>query len=249
MHRIIVICIFFILSIFVFQNSNISIADTKTDDFFAGRMPNGVPLEKWAMKWWQWDMTLHNYTKETDPTTGKDKCILGTNPDGRMVFLFSPYNIKGYNTQCEISSKSYILVPILTGECDSSMDTLTGNGSNIQELRKCAMLSDEPLEAWGITLDGKPLFKKDGGEEVNLHLLNETLVRNSPLFTLNIPTQNPFDAPAGSYAAVVDGYYFILKPLPPGMHTLNYHFRQGINAAGNIPSPVIGEATYAFTVK
>ena len=46
---------------------------------------------------------------------------------------------------------------------------------------------------------------------LNPNLKEEILVRNSSIFTINIPEANRYGAPPGSYPAVVDGYYFSLK--------------------------------------
>ena len=62
----------------VFQNSHFILADTDRTDFVAGRMPYGKPLEKWAMEWWQWAVTMPANETQIDPTTQKNKCILGS---------------------------------------------------------------------------------------------------------------------------------------------------------------------------
>ena len=119
----------------------------------------------------------------------------------------------------------------------------------IQGLWACARESDEVFKSWDVTLDGKTLFKKIGNEEVNVSLKDDILVRNSSDFTLNIPEMNRYEVEKGSYTAVVDGYYLILKPLPPGTHTLKYSFVHEKTTGGlKVPS---GEssATYIFTAK
>jgi hypothetical protein len=44
---------------------------------------------------------------------------------------------------------------------------------------------------------------------------------------IEIPENNRYDVEAGTYpAVVVDGYYLVLKSLPPGEHKLKYQINQ-----------------------
>lgn len=220
---------------------------SESADFFAGRTPYGIPLEKWAMGYWQWVATLPPDIP-IDATTQKHKCAMGSDSDNHMVFLISPYEMD-YSADCKISSGKSILVPLLVGECDPTVEDARAKTGKIQDLWACAREPDEGLKSWYVKLDGKTLFQKIGGEEVNIHLLNEILVRNASSFTLNIPEVNHFEVEKGSYPAVVDGYYLILKPIPIGTHTLEYAFVQEKSTGGlKIPS---GEshATYVLAVE
>jgi hypothetical protein len=120
--------------------------------------------------------------------------------------------------------------------------------AKIEDLWTCAKDADEGFKAWEVTLDNRVLFKKAGNEEVNGHLIDNILVRNSSLFNITIPQVNRYEADAGVYPAVVDGYYLILKPLPPGEHTLTYKFKLDQNIPGTYLSYVNGDATYLLTV-
>jgi hypothetical protein len=118
----------------------------------------------------------------------------------------------------------------------------------IEDLWACAKDADEEFKAWEVRLDNRVLFKKSGNEEVNGHLIDNILVRNSSLFNITMPQVNRYEADAGVYPAVVDGYYLILKPLPPGEHTLTYKFTQEQKLPGADLSSINGDATYLFTV-
>jgi hypothetical protein len=62
----------------------------------------------------------------------------------------------------------------------------------------------------------------------------------SPDFTLDLPTGNIFDAPAGAYKpSAADGYYIMLTPLTPGTHTIQIKAR--------FPMSTI-DVTYLITV-
>ena len=87
------------------------------------------------------------------------------------------------------------------------------SSDKIEDKWACAKDADEVFKSWEVILDNRTLFKNSGDEVVNMELKDQILVRNSSLFTLDIPENNKFDAPPGKYDAVVDGYYLPLMPI------------------------------------
>jgi hypothetical protein len=216
-------------------------------DFFAGNMIAGKSLEEWAKDYWQWWMTVPE-TIPKDPTTNLDQCFIGSDPSNVMIFLVDPYQIT-YNARCTIPSENYILVPLLVGECDPTVPDPRGASDNIQDKWACAKDADEIFKLWEVVLDGQILYKNGGNSVVNPDLTEQILVRNSSIFTLNILEVNRYGAPAGSYPAVVDGYYFVLNPLSVGEHILEYSIVHEISVPGvGIPQQIPGKATYSLTV-
>jgi hypothetical protein len=78
-----------------------------------------------------------------------------------------------------------------------------------------------------VTIDGRPV------PNVQDHLLF------SPTFTLALPSDNLYGAPAGEYPAVTGGYFLILHPLPSGAHT--------ITASDAVPSQDF-QASYTYNI-
>jgi hypothetical protein len=237
-----------LLSAVLFHNYFVLSLDASSMDFFAGNIIAGKPLEEWAKEYWQWWMTVPE-TIPKDPETNLDQCLIGSDPAGVMIFLVSPYQIT-YNAKCTIPSEKYILVPLLVGECDPTVPDPRSKNDNIQDLWACAKDADEIFKLWEVVLDGRVLFQKSGNSVVNQNLTEEILVRNSSIFTINIPEVNPYGAPAGSYPAVVDGYYLVLNPLSVGEHVLTYSMVHEIPVPGvGIPQQIPGKATYSLTVE
>jgi hypothetical protein len=218
-----------------------------SNDIFTGEKPYGKPLEEWAKGYWQWNIGLAPGEIPRDVQTNLDKCIIGSDQQSVMTFLFSPYDLT-YSSKCNISSKHPILIPLLIGECDPTVTEPRTKTGNIQDLWACAKDADEGLIAWEVSLDNRVLFKKAGNEEVNMHIKDKILVRNSSIFNITIPEVNRYEVDAGTYPAVVDGYYLILNPLTPGEHTLTYKFTQEQKIPGADLSYVNGDAKYLFTV-
>jgi hypothetical protein len=174
--------------------------------------------------------------------------LLGSDRQNTMILLFGVYDLT-YSTKCNISSAKPILVPLLVGECDPTVPEPRTITRKIEDLWTCAKDADEGFKAWEVRLDNRVLFKKAGNEGVNANLKDEILVRNSSLFDFTMPQVNRYEADAGVYPPVVDGYYLILKPLPPGEHTLTYKFTQEQKIPGDDLSYVNGDATYLLGVK
>jgi hypothetical protein len=219
----------------------------ESNDFSTDAKPYGKPLEEWAKDYWQWNIGLPPGDIPKDVNTNLDKCILGSDQQKVMTFLFSPYDLT-YSSKCNISSGHPILVPLLIGECDPTVTQPMTKTGKIEDLWACARDADEGLIAWEVNLDNRVLFKKTGNEEVNINLKDKILVRNSTLFNITIPQNNRYEVDPGVYPAVVDGYYLILNPLPPGEHTLTYKFTQQQKIPGADLSYINGDAKYLLTV-
>ena len=218
------------------------------NDFATDAKPYGKPLEEWAKEYWQWNVGLPPGDIPKDVNTNLAKCLFGSDKQKTMIFLLGVYDLT-YSTKCIISSAKPILVPLLVGECDPTVPEPRTKTGKIEDLWTCAKDANEGFKAWEVRLDNRVLFKKAGSEEVNANLKDDILVRNSSLFNITIPQVNRFEADAGVYPAVVDGYYLILKPLLPGEHTLTYKFTQEQKIPGADLSYVNGDATYFLTVK
>lgn len=241
--------VFPILLIIIFSNNFVlQYTNGEILDFFIESELFNITLEEWAKKYWQWWATVNFEDIPKDPHTNKDICILGQDPTG-VIFLFNVYD-KIYSTQCTINSENFILVPLLIGECDATVETTFAKTGKIEDLQKCAMFANEIFRAWEVKLDGKILFKKSGNEEVNPELKDKILVRNSSPFTLNIPINNSWGVTGGNYTATVDGWYLLLNKLPIGEHTLEYTIVHEVLSGTKSKSIfIIGEGTYYFIVK
>jgi hypothetical protein len=219
----------------------------QSNDISTDPKPYGKPLEEWAKEYWQWNVGVPPGDIPKDVNTNLDKCIIGSDRQNTMILLSGVYHMT-YSTKCNISSTKPILVPLLAGECNPTVPEPRSKTGKIEDLWACAKDADEEFKAWEVRLDNRVLYKKSGNEEVNGHLIDNILVRNSSLFNITMPQVNRYEADAGVYPAVVDGYYLILKPLPPGEHTLTYKFTQEQKLPGADLSSINGDATYLFTV-
>jgi len=246
LHFYILFCVAGFFITFLLYN-HVFPVNSENTDFFAGREPSNITLEKWANKYWQWWATIQDDNIKQNASTHLDTCIIHQDKDG-MIFLLNIYDMK-YRTKCTISSEYPILIPLLIGECDPTVEEIFAKSGNIQDLQTCAMLADEIFKAWEVALNGKVIFKKSNNEEININLKDMILVRNNSPFILNIPSKNSWDVIGGNYTAVTDGYYLPIKPLTPGEHKLEYKIiHQSKSGTAATTRYIIGEGTYFLKV-
>ena len=206
----------------------------------------GIPLEKWAQEYWQWWIRLPINVLD-DALNRNDACIISSDPSKRVFYLAEAYGNELY-LKCTVPANAHFLVPLLIGECDPTVPDLNKN-PKLVDFWACAANSDEPLLTARVIVDGKILFEKTRDRVTNSTLLDDALVRNSPLFNITISIEGQFeiDEP-GTYPAVVDGRYLFLKPLSLGNHVIEYQFEHGRSDEAGI-TPTIGKTHYTLVVK
>lgn len=238
--------VIFPLFLTLFWNIFPSALGVDDKDVLSGQEINGKSREQWAQAYWQWLMTLPPEAEKEPANSNLKNCIAGSDSNNTMIFLHQIYGFE-YSTKCEIPSGKPILVPLLISECDPTVPEKEAKSGKIEDLWKCAKDANEVFQSWSVILDNRTLFEKQGSTEVNMPLKNEILVRNSSLFTINVPENNYFDIEPGSYPAVVDGYYLVLKPLAPGEHSLTYTIVH--NKATPPFETTSGKGNYLLTVR
>ena len=125
------------------------------------------------------------------------------NQEGPVWFL--PDVLQGREERfCNIPASKAILIPILTGQCDYGIKEVKSD----DDLRRCAMAGDE---------HGVIEASIDGVKVKNL-LQYRT---QSGFFNITIPADNIYQAPAGTFKSMADGYFVFLQPLSPGNHDVH----------------------------
>jgi hypothetical protein len=184
--------------------------------------PFGKSYAQWSALWWQQALAVD--TSEPNAfDQGNAPCNLGTR---KVVFLVGG-TTPGSTAErsCTVRTGQAIFFPLLNGECSQ----LEGNGSSEAELRKCAADQADAIKTVFATVDGVPVR-------------NLSRYRfQSPLFQFTTAENNPFGLPAGQTSpSVADGYWVMLHPLRPGVHTISF--------GGDIPGVFSTAATYTITV-
>ena len=97
-----------------------------------------------------------------------------------------------YNPYCNISPQKAILVTLLAGECDSTVDTTLGITDH-EKLAKCARASDEGLKSWKIAIDGETITENTGSPSIDNSTSKQFEVSGTPPFDVMIPKNNAWE--------------------------------------------------------
>jgi hypothetical protein len=161
--------------------------------------PYGVPYKDWIVRWWEWNVGVPTSQHPRDNYTA-EKCTV--NQNGSVWFIPDILTGKEERT-CTIPEGKAILVPLITGECDTS----DSQSQSDADIRQCSTAGDE-YGAISATLDGQKIENLDNYRTA------------TDFFNITYVKDNIFDAPAGTYRGVADGFFVFLKPLPVGNHVL-----------------------------
>ena len=153
------------------------------------------PSPPTTAQWWQQVAALTG--------DGLNRCDIGTDD---VVFLTGTTSSTPATRSCTVSSRQSILIPLINVECSTAED----NGDTPAELRKCATNFADQFTDLSLVIDGTPVAD-----------LTKFRV-SSPVFTFTAAIGNVFGIPPGTTRSVADGYWVLIRPLPPGTHTISF---------------------------
>jgi Family of unknown function (DUF6299) len=195
--------------------------------------PFGLNYNQWSAVWWQQALAVSQNPGAPFESGSVNCSRLGTR---HVAFLAGLTNAQTTNTverSCELRTGQAILFPLINVECSTIEPNPLGGPDprSNADLRQCAQDVANLFTNLTATVDGAPIA----------HL---TAFRfSSPVFTFTAAPHNYFNIPAGEPArAVSDGYWIMLTPPAPGIHTVSF--------GGAAPSLGFSTlATYTITVE
>jgi hypothetical protein len=179
-----------------------------------------------------WSNWLQKEPPATNPAFDPDGRFCDLNQKGQIWYLAGTFPDEGVADRfCEVPAGKGIFFPILANISfapefleEPPCDKLT---EEVDQIR-CDVNDDTPIAPFvglEVTLDGEPvadLFayrvqSEPGGFTFRL----------GPLFEVLFDLE-----PGDRFPAVVDGYWILLKPLPPGLHTVTFSADLGTEVLG-----------------
>lgn len=161
----------------------------------------GASLDEWSARHWQWTLSLPVGVNPAQDASG-DACMMAQ--DGPVVFI--PRNL----APCTVPEGTIILLPVAGGEC-SSVEAAPFWGGDEEALRACAAAEASRYVNISVTVDGVPIPNIDAYRTA------------TPLFSAMLPEHNVLAVEPGAGWVVADGHQVLLRPLPPGEHTIIVH--------------------------
>lgn len=212
--------------------------------------PFNIPYDIWVSKYWNWWIS-----QSTDEATPEPNgCLI--NKSESLVMLMETAVGGTHNQICNIQSTQGILIPLWIGWCDSSPEgqaptepiwKCAREGSNLGNIRS------------EVNVDGIPVATLDvrmsliaGSLDYKINSLANVTELYTTDFDLIVPadTHKGTNTVAGTWRAGSHGWWVVLKPLPPGEHTVHYNVR--VTPTGTLTSPgtnpVFTDITYLFKV-
>jgi hypothetical protein len=181
----------------------------------------GCTYKNWAARYWQAKLDEDN--NKTADISGACYSI----KHGSVVFLANPFAVKERaNYNCTFDTTNSFFFPLYSEESDYAETK-----------------SDEELNS-SVTQNNKFASGRlivDGFEITGLSKYHFT----TDFFDITYGQVNPYNAPSGTYRALVDGLFIFLKPFSEGKHELKYSVAQATPDGNNFSA----EITYKLDIK
>ena len=186
----------------------------------------GKTLGEWSALWWKWASAIPATDNPLLDMTG-DKAKFGdVGPVFFLAGVFGTAPPQGVVRTVTIPAGKYIFFPLENGSDDN-----VGNGCTAPSATPCPgrLTIDQLVAQLAGYMNVTALHASiDGTAIANLWAHREI----APVFSYTYPmTDNLWqtvygyegaDAAGTIFPAVADGYYLMLRPLPPGQHTINF---------------------------
>ena len=195
--------------------------------------PYGKGYGEWAVKWWQWVMSIPADRNPLTDTTGE---FADESQSGPVWFAAGTFGNSAERTYSVPAGKA-IFVPVSNvifgaGVFDCN-PTVPGVPCCVPCLQATAAANTEPIEVLEVTIDGWPV------KNVRAYRASSP----GP-FAIHYPENSVAGVPAGDYfPQVADGYWLMLEPLANGLHELFIHVRGQTPDFGLIEFTVIQHLT------
>ena len=178
----------------------------------------GLTYGEWSARWWQWFWATSTADAPTLDTTG---VMAGEGQSGPVWFLTWPLVEPNVVREITIPAGKALLFPATNH--DSLFDLPPS--ATLDERRQAAEAIFEWIVSTSASVDGVPINDLTSYGAV------------SPAYNVELPVNNIFGAPAGTYGPTFSaGYYVLLKPLPVGRHTVEFSFQFFWPPAGQVLS-------------
>lgn len=183
-------------------------ASPNPDVFPTDEVVLGMTYGEWSAAWWKYVFAIPAANNPTNDITGQFCDIKQSGPVRLLAGLNSGEAVE---RNCTVPSGKAIFFPIINVEC-STVEPEPFSCSNEAECRACAGAF---ADAIGIST------LKASIDGINVHALSGYRVQ-SPFFNFTLSGNNILGLPAGTGSSVSDGYWLMLKPLPPGNHVIHF---------------------------
>jgi hypothetical protein len=154
----------------------------------------------WSARWWQW---AASFLREESPVADLTGRYCGNGQEGPVWFLAGTYESRLVSRHCTVPRDKYIFFPLINYVVAPAGEGSVGCKATALAAKE---QTDNPLML---------VAEIDGATVPNLVHYRQASPR-----CFNLASRAQFDVSIGSTAS--NGYYLMLNPLAPGVHTLRF---------------------------
>jgi hypothetical protein len=194
---------------------NVFAQSANSEVYAPGATIAGSSYAQWSQAWWQWLLAIPAKTNPQNDTSGQF-CATDQPATSQQVpvwYLAGSASGQPVMRSCSVPSTSSIFFPLLNVEC-STRDDPPFHCTDEASCRKCAKAFADEIGTSSLqaSIDG-----------VAVSGLQNFRFQSPSFFPFTLPPNNILKAPGGGTGySVSDGYWLMLKPLPPGTHTVQF---------------------------
>lgn len=179
---------------------------------------SGVSQEEWSQRWWQW---AASFDRDESPVADRTGALCGSRQSGDVWFLAGTYGTKRTVRTCRVPRDKHLFFPLVNYVVSRGPDGL----ATCESVTASAAQWSDGATALVLDVDG-----------TRFRGLEQHRLRPRGCFDLGARTPEKLRI----YPAAANGYYVMLKPLPPGRHTIHF--------GGALPS-ILQAVTYTLIVE
>lgn len=154
----------------------------------------------WSRRWWQW---AASFDRDDSPVADRTGALCAAGQQGSVWFLAGTYGSQRVLRECSVPAGKYLFFPLVNYLVNATEDQAPSCDAVIREARRLT----DGVSHLVLSIDGKP---QPGLELHRVDTLGcfDLGARMSPRVSI--------------FPAAGNGYYAMLKPLPPGTHELEF---------------------------
>jgi hypothetical protein len=180
----------------------------------------GKTYGAWSAAWWRYVALQPAATNPVIDTKGVN-CGVGQSSTTPVFFLVGSFGSDPVTRTCTVPAGKALFFPLInTADVHTPGDATPTAQLLWDEMEVTRGFSISTLHA---SIDGVPVSNLNPATTPYRTCAGPVSQCSAPAFSLFLPAANVFGLPAGTYSpAVADGFYLLLAPLTPGVHTITF---------------------------